>query len=483
MCELAEGSIAIQDWRDGTVFTYQDDYGELAIGVGTFCCRNNISSEHENPQGPGATDLENPNEHFSGCFVRYGENLTYSLKENHNCNDWKKFLEDLSKVLKTQPSQDFCNIHKVSTDLLYKHKVKFAKNFNNAANYEYVKWRLGCQQEAKHWKRSFIQKVEAWISKQSEHGAQMAGLQDEKAMVDVALSKQTEYSRELESKLKTQQKEIVCLRRDLSEYREHLGRASYGLTNINIANEAHFPSANEVLQRYDQLVSQLMEIYDDSVYDENSGKPDMMLQLEFGENLCKILKGVWGVLCSRYTQLVGDLCCFFDLIAMSTASIQKCNEHCRQHWEPLFMPTLAGIIKDHGVESDAKPASQQKQDLTASKEACEMSPIPKHAIMWFLNNIDRDLLPRMWETIVLLFLQRPVLGVLPEESVTVRFDSNKYSTHDDIKLREKQQVIALLPPVYCAPNNMDEAKLGFEGCHSVDRTILRKGTVDQLGLE
>lgn len=102
-------------------------------------------------------------------------------------------------------------------------------------------------------------------------------------------------------------------------------------------------------------------------------------------------------------------------------------------------------------------------------------------IKWFLHIGTEDVLVRLWKAIVLLFLQRPVLAILPAESITVHFDSQKYSVHDEVRLQEGQTVVALLPPIYCAPENVAGAKLGFEGCHSTSRTILRKGTVDQLG--
>lgn len=244
-------------------------------------------------------------------------------------------------------------------------------NFRSAADHEYEKWQRSKPSKAGHWKSLYLQRLQSWVLRQSEQEAQIAGFQNEKAELNMALSKQIEHSRQLESKMKAQEQEIVHLRKDLTEYRVNLGSVSSGLTSINVANEAHFPSANEVLRRYDKLANHLMEIYDNTVYDENSGKQNMTLQLEFAGNLATILKGMWGIICPRYAQLIRDTCGCVDFTTLSIASIQKCDAHCRQYWEPLFMPIFAAEIlsSSDNTEVSVVPAGVPQVDEGTSQLA------------------------------------------------------------------------------------------------------------------
>lgn len=459
------------------MFTYQHDCGELAIGVGTFWSTEIKTHRQQLQLDSGATNPDYLDEFVSGFYACYGENISSSLEENHNCG-WEEFLKDLSKVFEAQPPRVSFHILKVSRDLLQNHKAEFLKKFNSAANYEEKIWRLGCEKEAKHWKSALTQKITAWISKESDYEAQVACLQNENAKLHILKD-----SKERQCKVKIQEGEIRRLRKQLSEYRVNSGSASSGLTSINIASQTNFPSVNEVLKRYDKVADNLMDNYDDAVYDKDSGKPVKELQLEFAENLVAILKGIWEAICPLYIQVVKDQCGCSDLTVLSDASIQKCDEHCRQNWKTMFMPIFARIFKAHGVESRAEHVLQVEEAPTSSKDTYETAAIPEHAMEWFFKNIKKDLLERLCEIIILLFLQRPVLRLLLEEGVAViSFDSNKYFAHD-IELQEGQKVVALLPPICCAPDNVPGANLGFGKCHSANRTILRKGTADQLGTE
>lgn len=127
---------------------------------------------------------------------------------------------------------------------------------------------------------TFLWMLEAQILKQSKYEVQAVSL-IEKANLDRVLDQQDKRWIALESKLSF--REYTPLGRVITIEGDCLGRASSRLMRIKIASRAHFPSANDILQRYEKLVIQLMEKYGNAAYDMKSEKPEMVQQLEFAD--------------------------------------------------------------------------------------------------------------------------------------------------------------------------------------------------------
>lgn len=544
----------ISDSRGGIGFVFMHSGEELAVLVDTLVEKVS-QSKRGDKQGPAAVSKRQRiqcNRHL----VHYGGNVREALKDYRRCT-WEEFHCHLYKAICEHKPDALVGFEETSTRLLSGHRCQFAKAFLSAANHEYKKRRGDNPIRRRFWESLYTQQLQSWILQKSELSSQLTELQNEKGSLNKKLKRHIKCLKDLKLKEIAQQQEIEGLQNELTEYRVNLGQASSGFTSINIASEANFPPADEVLKKYDKLASHLMNLYDNAVYDQISGKSNRALQVAFAVNLTEIFQFMWETICYRYSQLLRDLIGCADITTISIASIQKCDLHCREYWECLFMRMLDGIvaalveqkglellfIMDHaeqekasgpsaeevvessperyfqpldgvqhlnvdqntsahsspnvlrrnaepsssqgkGMDFAVNPVLQEKEASAEPNEICGQTPVPKALTRWFYAKLKKETLKRLWQSVVLLFLQRPVMGLLPKKSTTtVEFDSNIYSVHDDAKVEERDAVLAVLPPVYCGPNKMIKGRLGFQGCECDGRVILKKGMVDLLGME
>lgn len=514
---LPVGSKNIPKWRDGTIFTYEDGYGNLTVGVGTFWYCERSGRWHCLPF-TGFPNANDPNEYYEDLFVENSAHLGDTLKKTSQCS-WGEFLEDLSEVLKIRSPKTSDKILKASNNFLAQHKIEFSKMFQQAKNHEHGMQGSRIKNQAVHWKKLFTECISTWAPR---------------TLHPLLLDPDSRASAQPDDKIRALEQENAQLRQELVDYRERIGAVSSGLNTTNVANKADFPSADKVLGGYDKLSSRIMDKYDDAVYSNESGA-NRVLQLRFAENLAMVLERMWQSIYSWYKKIIKGLHHCGNPKDMTITDLEECDHHCRKHWKPLFIPVLDGITStltkhetaDHvyekstlGGEINDNPSAEDAPNPTANNhthhpdtsenscagliaeiweqwdkeslskqcrtsadpnKTCNEAQTSQYGIEWFLEQVGDDNLTDLWETIILLFLQRPILGILPGEIVHAEFDFEEYSVYDDNEIEEGKTAIAILPPLYCvAENSADEEALlgGYQGKRG---DILRKGVLDQLG--
>lgn len=465
----------------GRAYVYEDSTKELALCVGSGERKTRLHSKTCNCA--------------DSCPVRFtfyynggvGSNLV-----NPEICAWDQVLSNIASDLRSAEVLSCRDSWRIARILLDEHERSFADSLQHALGYEYDR--------SMDWKYLIERSSGAQVGK---------GVDDVRAI-------------EMESELEDLKSTEISLRKQIKQYRLHLGSLSSSLRSSSLHKDVRFPSAWQVLHDYRRVSSTVLTMYERIVVGK-VGVVDEALQERFAVNLSVVLDGMWDEMRKRHLAVVRDRNGLLDVENLPTSALHESDMHCQEHWAYHFLPVVNSVLAVSGqisfslapenkksqstdnihsellvthfmgeeelykLEIDDQVSDLQYSDDIVSVPSCSSPVIPSipvpsrflTSVKWFLEKDPsaRKTLTRLWKVVVLLFLQQPLMRFQSLPNPSIEHDRLNFG-YVGRELRDGQAVMVVVPPIICAPTSASALRLTFDDIE--DWVIVEQGLVDLI---
>ncbi|GMH39745.1 hypothetical protein BSKO_07643 [Bryopsis sp. KO-2023] len=312
-----------------------------------------------------------------------------------------------------------------------------------------------------------------------------------------------------QTKLTSVENQVKNLQSEVAGYRRHMASLTSGSSGINVAGSP-LPSSLDVIGNYNKTTQKVLDIYFEC------GPEDVQAQESFGSTILELLKEMYILMRDSYirslTSMLAALGNIEDLESMTRSTHEAYDVYCKRYWKEMFLKLKDGLVAevdvssanevqenhndnglngskplqvngfahaegnslseinqshcvelDEGVDGDAPEASPENcegssQTLGGSPSKSMQSVFDsfRAAFPQETGNLDpsifKQVFDELWETTVVMFLQRPQMRFSFSEQILGKFDGERHAIVDT-QIAAGQDKISLIPRVLRAPQD------------------------------